>query len=151
MDARDWSEERVMRFTERHWPVRKGRSLTADTRLAQDLGVDGEDAVEFFDAFQKEFGIDLEDLHIHWDQHFSPEGTLSLGALIMIVLCITAGFWVKDAVGIFPAWAWGLLLIAMAALIYQRLTKDDRLPVTLGDMAESVRAGRWSKPYFGNC
>lgn len=151
MNAKDWAEERVMRFTAQHWPVRKGRSLTPETRLAQDLEMDGDDALEFFDAFQRDFGVDLEDLHMHWDQHFSPEGTLSLGALVTIVLCITAGFWLHGAIGILPAWGWGLLLIAIAALIHYRFTKDGRLPVTLGDMAESVRVGRWNKAYFGNC
>jgi hypothetical protein len=95
MDAKDWAEERVFRFTTQHWPARKGRSLTPETRLAQDLGMDGDDAVKFFDAFQRDFGVDLEDLHMRWDQHFSPEGTLSLGALVTIVLCITAGFWLR--------------------------------------------------------
>ena len=85
------------------------------------------------------------------DQHFSPEGTLSLGALAAIVLCITAGFWLREAIGIFPAWVWGLILIAIAALIHHRFAKDDRLPVTVADLIESVRVGRWNKPYFGNC
>jgi acyl carrier protein len=151
MDEKDWAEERVMQFTAQHWRVRKGRSLTADTRLAQDLGMDGEDAVEFFGEFQQDFGVDLADLHMHWDQHFSPEGTLSLGAMAAIALSITAGFGLRQAFGILPAWAWGLILIAIAALIHQRFAKDDRMPVTLGDLAESVRVGRWNKFYFGKC
>ena len=151
MDQTDWAEERVVQFTAQHWHIRKNRRLTTDTRLAQDLGMDGEDAVEFFDEFQRDFGVDLVDLHMHWDQHFSPEGTLSLGALAAIVLCITAGFWLREAIGILPAWVWGLILIAIAALIHQRFAKDDRLPVTVGDLIESVRVGRWNKAYFGNC
>ena len=151
MEQKDWAEERVASFTAQHWRIRKDRRLTADTRLAQDLGIDGEDAVEFFDEFQRDFGVDLVDLHMHWDQHFSPEGTLSLGALAAIVLCITAGFWLREAIGILPAWVWGLILIAIAALIHHRFAKDDRLPVTVGDLIESVRVGRWNKAYFGNC
>jgi acyl carrier protein len=151
MDQKDWAEERVVSFTAKHWRIRKDRRLTADTRLAQDLGMDGEDAVEFFDEFQRDFGVDLVDLHMHWDQQFSPEGTLSLGALAAIVLCITAGFWLREAVGILPAWVWGLILIAIAALIHHRFAQDDRLPVTVGDLIESVRVGRWNKAYFGNC
>ena len=150
MDARDWAEDRVMRFTVQHLGVRKGRNLTAETRLAQDLGMDGEDAVEFFDAFQRDFGVDLEDLHIHWEQHFDPEGGFSFTVLAAIVVCITAGFWLRGSIGILPAWAWGLVLIAIAAAICQRFTKDDRLPITVGDLASSARSGCWNKSYFGN-
>jgi hypothetical protein len=57
MGEKDWAEERVMQFTAQHWRVRKGRSLTAASRLAQDLGMDGEDAVEFFDEFQRDFEL----------------------------------------------------------------------------------------------
>ena len=41
MDEKDWAEERVMQFTAQHWRIRKSRSLTTDSRLAQDLGMDG--------------------------------------------------------------------------------------------------------------
>lgn len=53
--TRDWAEERVMRFTAQHWPVRRDGCLPTETRLEQDLGMDGEEAVAFFDAFQRDF------------------------------------------------------------------------------------------------
>ncbi len=149
MHDTDRIEERVMRFTAQHWPVRKNRKLTTGTRLAQDLGMDGDDAVEFFDAFRQEFGVDLADLDVHWNQHFAPEGSPSFGVMVVICVCITAGFWVRDAIGMLPAWAWGLALIAIAALIHRRLTNDNMIPVTIEDLIESARSGRWNKPYFG--
>lgn len=151
MEETDLVEERVIRFTAQHWPVRKGQKLTSGTRLAQDLGMDGDDAIEFFEKFAAEFKVDLHDLRVHWNQHFAPEGSLSLGAMVAIVLCITAGFWLRDRVDILPAWAWGISLIAIVGLIHYWLTKDKMSPVTLGDLAESVRLGRWSKTYFGSC
>ena len=143
-------EERVLSFTAQHWPVRRHRKLTTDTRLAQDLGMDGDDAIEFLEQFAQEFNVDLADLRIHWDQHFAPEGSLSFGAMVVVVLCITAGFWLRDATGILPAWAWGLSLIGVAALIHHRLSRDRSIPVTLGDLVEAVRLRRWNKPYFGS-
>jgi hypothetical protein len=109
--------------------------------------MDGDDAVEFFEKFAEEFKVDLHDLRIHWNRHFAAEGSLSLGAMVTIVACITAGFWLRDAVGMVPAWAWGIVLVAVAALIHYLLSKGKMSPVTLGDLAESVRLGRWSKPY----
>ena len=140
-----------MRFTAQYSPVRKNQKLTSNTRLAQDLGMDGDDAAEFFEKFSQEFAVDLQDLRVHWNQHFAPEGALSLGAMAAIVLCITAGFWLRDAIGILPAWAWGIALVALAALIHHRLGKDKMNPVTIGDLVDSVRLGRWNKPYFGSC
>ena len=34
MNAKDWAEERVMRFTAQHWPVRKDRSLTPEAQFS---------------------------------------------------------------------------------------------------------------------
>jgi hypothetical protein len=66
--------------------------------------MDGDDAVEFFEEFRQEFEVDLTNLHIHWDQHFCPEGTPpSFSLMIAIGLCVIAGFWLRDAVGILPA------------------------------------------------
>lgn len=139
-----------MRFTAQHWRVRKNRKLTSDTRLAQDLGMDGDDAVEFFEKFGQEFGVDLYELNAHWRQHFAPEGSGSLGAMVTIVLCITAGFWLRDAIGILPAWAWGITLIVIVAAIHYRFVSDKTVPVTIGDLVESARLGRWNRPYFGS-
>jgi hypothetical protein len=150
MEESKEAEERVMRFTAAHWRVRKSHKLTTNTRLAQDLGMDGNDAVEFFEKFAQEFSVDLYQLRVHWNQHFAREG-ISLGAMVAIALCVTAGFWLRDAIGVLPPWAWGIALIATAALSHRRFAKDNMSPVTIGDLAESVRLGRWSKPYFGSC
>jgi hypothetical protein len=75
--------------------------------------MDGDDTVEFFEKFAEEFKADFHDLRIHWNQHLAPEGSLSLGAMATIVAGITAGFWLRGAVGIIPAWAWGIVLIAV--------------------------------------
>lgn len=150
MDHLPSLEERVIRFTAQHWPPRKGCEIKPDTRLSQDLGIEGDDAIEFFEEFEREFGVDITDLHLHWSQHFAPEGSLSLGVMVVLVFCVTAGFWLRDLVGIFPAWAWGLTLIAIAIMIHQWLAEDMQIPITVGDLIKSVRSGRWEMSYFGS-
>jgi acyl carrier protein len=51
-----------------HYPRAK---ITLDTGLRGDVGMDGDDAAEFFEAYLQEFGVDLSSLR--WDRHFGPE------------------------------------------------------------------------------
>ena len=46
--------------------------LTRQTTLADDLGIDGDDAYEFFDAFMAEFKIDLSTFDLR--KYFNEEG-----------------------------------------------------------------------------
>jgi acyl carrier protein len=50
---------------------RKG--LSAETSLNDDLGVDGDDGVEFMQAFSERFAVDL--LAFPYAKHFGPEAT----------------------------------------------------------------------------
>jgi len=45
--------------------------LRADTRLEEDLGMTGDDAAEFLEAFAAAFEIDLTGIEFH--KHFGPE------------------------------------------------------------------------------
>lgn len=45
--------------------------LRRSHRLLHDLGVDGEDGLEFFDAFSARFSVDMRGLDI--GRHFGPE------------------------------------------------------------------------------
>jgi acyl carrier protein len=54
----------------------KANKVALSTRLLQDLGMDGDDAVEFFDLFSDKFKVDLSQLSQHWHHHFGPEGFL---------------------------------------------------------------------------
>jgi acyl carrier protein len=69
----DILEERVLDFTAQQLAVKRSKFSTA-SRLNQDLGMDGDDAVEFFRGFSAKFKVNLDDLYTHWDQHFGPEG-----------------------------------------------------------------------------
>src|SRR5450755_1198605 len=94
----DILEDRVQGFTAQHLGVTRSRLSTA-TRLNRDLGMDGDDAAEFFKDFAAEFQVNLDDLYTRWDQHFGPEGGPSFGLVVILVACITAGFWLRDRLG----------------------------------------------------
>jgi acyl carrier protein len=63
--------EHLTAFVSEQTGVRPTR-LTQRTRLFHDLGMDGDDAVEFFEAFACEFDVDLSGME--WNRHFGPEG-----------------------------------------------------------------------------
>jgi hypothetical protein len=118
-------EENVLSFTRDHWPIPRRHKLSLETRIAHDLGMDGDDAVEFFKDFGEKFNVDFADLR--WDRHFAPEGGGSLGALIVLCLCVTAGFWLHELFGLLPAWGWGIVLIGAAFWIHQRWFANDKI------------------------
>ncbi len=142
-------EQQVLSFTATRLGVRRSK-VTNSARLAQDLGMEGEDAVELFRDFGQRFNVDLHGLYANWERHFSPEvGGPTLAAIAVICGCVTAGFMLKDFVGVLPAWGWGIVLIGMGTAIYQKwfIEKDTRMPVRVNDLIESVRSGKWSMSY----
>lgn len=63
--------EAIIAFVARETGMKPSK-LTLSTRLMHDLGIDGDDAVEFFEHFEQEFGVNLSDFPYH--RHFGPEG-----------------------------------------------------------------------------
>lgn len=63
--------EMVQSFVSSFWGVKVDR-LKKETRLEGDLGITGDDAIEFFDAFHEEFKVDLKDLDLR--KYFGGEG-----------------------------------------------------------------------------
>lgn len=60
-------------------------------RLLQDIGMDGDDAVDFFNSVHERFGTDLTHLHEHWSEHFGPEGVSCWIGLVIIPAAIIGG------------------------------------------------------------
>lgn len=58
-------------FVSKYWSVPVNR-LSQETKLEDDLGITGDDAVDFFDKFSKEFNIDLSALDFR--RYFESEG-----------------------------------------------------------------------------
>jgi acyl carrier protein len=55
-------------------------NIGLDTTLQDDLGMDGDDAVEFFTLFSERFNVDLTDLQ--WERHFGSEYWSTLYILV---------------------------------------------------------------------
>jgi hypothetical protein len=68
-------ESQIIDFAAHETGVR-ANNVAIGTRLLQDLGMDGDDAVEFFNLFSDKFNVDLSRLLQHWHHHFGPEGIL---------------------------------------------------------------------------
>ncbi len=49
--------------------------LNLNTRLSEDLGVEGDDANDFVQAFSEVFDVDLT--HLVFDEYFYPEGAFN--------------------------------------------------------------------------
>jgi len=116
-------EERVKTLVARETSMRIER-ISLKTRIAQDIGCDGDDAAELFEAFAKEFDVDLTG--IQWNKHFCGEG-LPPGGLFGVLVAV---------------FGW--------AVRGKSLCDDDFLePITLGDLVEAATAKRWVKDYPG--
>lgn len=63
--------EEVKSFIAEHTCVKITR-LCLETTLREDLGIDGDDAVDLLEAFSREFQIDLSDLN--FTEYFDAEG-----------------------------------------------------------------------------
>ena len=113
-------------------------------RLLQDLGMDGDDAVDFFISLKERFGIDLTPLQEQWSEHFGPEGMSCWNALLIIPLGLIAGLvaafarsaiWgFVAAVAAFAAWVWAM----------RRWGPLDRMVlITVGEVIAAVEASAW--------
>ncbi|MGA2598137.1 MAG: DUF1493 family protein [Bryobacteraceae bacterium] len=77
-------EERVIAFVVEEAGVER-KHVQLASRLAQDLGIDGDDAVHLLKMFGEKFHVDLTDLYDHWNQHFRPEGFWTVGLMDIAV------------------------------------------------------------------
>ena len=114
-------------------------------RLLQDLGMDGDDAVDFFTSVHERFGTDLTHLDEHWTEHFGPEGFSCWNGLVIIPAAVVGGV-VAGSVGLSTFWgvAITVALLAVGLWAVRRWGPPDRtVPVTVGEVVTAVEAGAW--------
>jgi hypothetical protein len=118
-------------------------------RLLQDLGMDGDDAVDFFNSVHERFGTDLTHLHKHWRNHFGPEGFSCWNGLVIIPAAVIGGV-VAAVAGLSTFWGFAISVALLAAWIWvmRRWGRpDEMVPVTVEDVVSAVEIGTWpSRP-----
>lgn len=118
-------------------------------RLLRDLGMDGDDAVDFFICVHERFGTDLTHLQEHWGQHFGPEGFSCWNGLLLLLAAIIGGV-VAGVAGLSAFWGVAVavgLLAAWVSMIRRWGPPDKMVPLTVADVVVAVEAGAWpSRP-----
>jgi len=118
-------DQRVREFLADFWRVRLER-LDDQTTLVS-LGIAGDDAVDLFEAFGREFDVDLSELDC--GKHFGSEG-VPLWAPILL-------FWLPIH-----------FVIRLFALMFRRGEPKERgglQPVRVADLIEAAKCGKWEE------
>lgn len=123
--------------------------VSLSSRLLHDLGMDGDDAVEFFQDFEKRYRPDLAPLYQHWDRHFGPEG---FGGPMMFLVILVLVFLPLPLIplGISPAWVWGIEITAILLWLWplrQWPLKDKTIAVTVKDVVAAAETKQWPIAY----
>lgn len=121
--------------------------LKLSDRLLHDLGMDGDDAVDFFDNVHQRFGTDLTHLHEHWSEHFGPEGFSCWNGLVIIPAAVIGGA-VAGMTGLSTFWGFVITVALLAAALWamRRWGPSDRtVPITVGEVVAAVGAGAWPR------
>lgn len=147
METRDHQSEVIdLVADERGLPREK---IHLSDRLLQDLGMDGDDAVDFFNSLHERFGTDLTHLHEHWSEHFGPEGFSYLNGLVIIPAAIIGGL-IAGFAGLSTFWGVAVTVALLAAWLWvmRRWGPPDRMvPVTVREVVAAIEAGAWpSRP-----
>jgi hypothetical protein len=127
----------------------KPEKLGVTTRLLQDAGMDGDDAVEFFTDFEKRYEADLTPLYAHWDRHFGPEGFGSPMSIMVMLVLLFAPI-ILGPFGVSPMWGWSVELAGVLIWLWslrQWPLKDNTIAVTVADLALAAESKRWPLSY----
>jgi hypothetical protein len=135
----DSLEERVIGFAGEWFR----RNFCLSSRLS--FGLHGVNATPFFEEFETEFKVDLTPLRESWNLHFrSPQGP-SIAWLVVLVLSYFVGSSLHGLVQWCPTWIWTIALATASGWLYWRLVAEKSVPITVHDLVDAARAGRWVK------
>jgi len=120
-------------------------TLTPGTTLSYDLGLEGDDAVEFFENFGKEFSVDLEQLREDWNRYFSAEGLSPVafipGAIVSVLLAKLFPR-VTEWLSLLLGFVLGTILFFGALWLFR---KKHEPQITIQDLIDCAEAGKWTK------
>ncbi|USI72938.1 acyl carrier protein [Sphingomonas morindae] len=122
--------------------------VTPNARILHDLGVDGDDAAQIFQALHEQFGTDFTELSSQWRAFFNAEAVSPRAVLLGISAIIVCGGSLGALVAALrwptiAAWGLALALLSGGGWLIQRWFGLDLQPLTIAGLAEIVQAGRW--------
>jgi Protein of unknown function (DUF1493) len=123
--------------------------LTPNTSLSCDLGMEGDDDVEFFKKFSLEFSLDLKALGEDWRHYFATEGVPIGTALLVVIPGSIISIGLIRIFSRLPDWicfifSFSLWLVGFG--FWSRWRNKHRDPqITIQDLIDSVRVGTWTK------
>jgi hypothetical protein len=144
-------QERVLAFVSEQTGV-KPEKIRPATTLSHDLGIEGDDAVEFFEKFHTKFAVDLQELGRDWSFYFCPEGVPISGVLVVIIPMALIALVLVEMLPRVPEW-----LCSIAALVFwmfligfwgnwrERSAKTKRPQVAVQDLIDCAHSGVWMK------
>jgi acyl carrier protein len=124
---------------------KKPAALSLDSRLQDDLGFDGDDAVELFKMFEKRFTTDCSALWANWDKHFGSEGGPGLVFFVSALVIFGVGFGLTGLVSPGLRWYAGIFLVVVWIWPLKCWPWRDPKPseITIRMMVDAARAKRW--------
>lgn len=115
------------------------------SRLLQDLGMDGDDAVDFFNSVHERFGTDLTHLYELWGDYFGPEGFSCWNGLVIMPAAVIGGV-AAGLLGLGALAGFGIT-IALLVLWFWTMKKwgpPDRMKtITVAEVVDAVETGAW--------
>jgi hypothetical protein len=104
------------------------QKLSLQTTLLGDIGIDGCEAVEFFEKFSQEFEVDMSEFDI--DKHFGSEG-YPLHILLLLPI--------------------HLIIFVIRYLLHLRDIHEIAgfTPITIADLVKAAESGKWHNS--GSC
>lgn len=120
--------------------------LFPTARLLEDFRIDGDDAVEFFEAVSTRFGTDLTVLREDWTTHFGPEG-LSLAPVGRIMAGTAGAGGAAALAGLRPFICVVLMVIGSAGawLLGRSGGAPASRPIRLSEVVDAIERGRWER------
>lgn len=142
-------EQSILAFVARE-TGRNPKRLALNSRLAQDIGVVGDDAVELFEKFGEKYGVDLTALFQNWDHHFLPEGSRpGIGCMIAAGAAAILVDLLHRAYPPIPAWAWMIALPIACLFVHAKFfaEPDDCVPITIQELVDAAISRTWDRHY----
>ena len=141
-------EDRVFAFVARELSEPR-ETFALSTTLLDDLGMDGDDAVEFFQHFAKDFSVDVRMLGADWHYYFGPEGLPPRIGLLIVVPGSIVSILLIRVFPRLPDWMCFLFgfFLWIGLLVGWRYfrPKETGPQITLQDLIDCAKVRVWTK------